>query len=133
MSGERTNSGGWRKSTRSGAQSNCVSARYDGSHVWVRNSNHPDDPPIKLPPGDWLAIVGRAKEGVLQLERLSTPLRLGRRLLITEDAGEVVLTYTHADGETRVRYTAAEWRAFLAGVVEDGEFTLAWLAAPSMA
>ncbi|MEO3812466.1 DUF397 domain-containing protein [Sphaerisporangium sp. B11E5] len=120
----------WRKSSRSGAQSNCVEARFDGVTVWVRNSNDvsQDRPMIGLAAERWLALLERVRRGDLGLDRLATPVRVASEVLVSFDGHRVVVRGD--DGQPGVAYTPAEWRAFLEGVRHDGEFTLAWLGEP---
>ncbi|WP_019811594.1 DUF397 domain-containing protein [Saccharomonospora halophila] len=42
---------------------------------------------------------------------------------VTDGSGDVLIRHSKHPDATTIRYTAAEWRAFLAGV-KDGEFDL---------
>ncbi|MDV6011217.1 DUF397 domain-containing protein [Haloechinothrix sp. LS1_15] len=54
----------WRKSSRSGAQGNCVEiARLDSGEIAVRNSRHPDGPALIYTRDEVAAFVVGAKDG----------------------------------------------------------------------
>lgn len=57
----------WRKSTRSSPEGqNCVevAANLPGI-IAIRDSKHPDGPPLVLAPRDWAAFIGAVKAGSL--------------------------------------------------------------------
>ncbi|MDH2428657.1 DUF397 domain-containing protein [Sphaerisporangium sp. TRM90804] len=124
MTHELKRDGVWRKSARSGVQSNCVEVRFDGVGVWVRNSNDPDPggPVIGVSAERWLGVLDGVRAGDLALERLAVPVRVDGGLVVRFDGDRVVV-----EAGVAVRYTTAEWEAFLGGVREDGEFGLGWL------
>ncbi|WP_326638524.1 DUF397 domain-containing protein [Streptosporangium sp. NBC_01755] len=126
MVGDRYSCGIWRKSTRSGAQSNCVEARFDGTTVWLHNSNNPSPqgPTIAITPKTWLTLLDQVQAGNLTPQKLNSPTLLAGLLLIGFDGEHI----TVRDNDTpTVHYTLDEWHAFLDGVTHDGEFTLPWL------
>lgn len=54
----------WVKSTRSGANGNCVEvAHLNGGEVAVRDSKNPDGPKLRFTAAEWAAFVGGAKDG----------------------------------------------------------------------
>lgn len=54
----------WRKSTRSGAQGNCVEvAALDGGEVAVRNSRDPHGPALIYTGAEMTAFLAGAKDG----------------------------------------------------------------------
>ncbi|MFC7386494.1 DUF397 domain-containing protein [Sphaerisporangium rhizosphaerae] len=133
MPGGRRLKGIWRKSSRSGAQSNCVEARFDGGTVWVRNSN--DAGPGRVVVGfgaeGWPAFLEVVRAGELGLDRLGGDARsVGEATVLRDVRGVVVQGRGYGPP---VVYTAAEWQAFLDGVRHDGEFTLTWLSEPATA
>ncbi|MFI6450559.1 DUF397 domain-containing protein [Streptosporangium amethystogenes] len=116
----------WRKSARSGAQSNCVEARFDGTVVWLHNSNNPSPqgPTIAITPEDWLTLLDQVRAGNLTPRKLNSPTLIGGHLLIALDGEHV----TVQDNDTpTIHYTLDEWHAFLDGATHDDEFTLPWL------
>ncbi|MEU9885596.1 DUF397 domain-containing protein [Sphaerisporangium sp. NPDC051011] len=133
MAPEQQHGSVWRKSARSGVQSNCVEARSDGVRVWVRNSNDvsPDRPVVAFAADQWLTLLDRVRAGDLALDRLGEPVRARNAALVSFDGLRVIV---RADaGGPGVAYTPAEWLAFVEGVRHDGEFTLSWLTAPATA
>jgi hypothetical protein len=123
----RQNLGGvWRKSSRSGVQSNCVQARFDGVVVWLHNSKDPSPggPVIGLAVEQWLMLLDHVHAADLSPAHLDQPVRLGE-LLIASD-GRHITVELHGTSP-KVRYTPGEWQAFLEGVRHEGEFTPEWL------
>jgi hypothetical protein len=57
----------WRKSTRSGANGNCVEVTKLQNAVAVRDSKHPTGSVLVFAPGEWAAFVSGAKEGEFDL------------------------------------------------------------------
>jgi uncharacterized protein DUF397 len=53
----------WRKSTRSDANSACVSWANLGDAVAVRDDKHPDGPVLIFTPDEWRAFVEGIKDG----------------------------------------------------------------------
>ncbi|WP_433377586.1 DUF397 domain-containing protein [Streptosporangium sp. CA-115845] len=126
MAGDQNVGGIWRKSARSGVQSNCVEARFDGTVVWLHNSNNPSPqgPTIAITPEDWLTLLDQVRAGSLTPQKLNSPTLIEGRLLIGFDGEHV----TVQDNDTpTINYTLDEWHAFLDGAAHDGEFTLPWL------
>ncbi|MFC7386493.1 DUF397 domain-containing protein [Sphaerisporangium rhizosphaerae] len=119
--------GVWRKSARSGVQSNCVEARFDGVTVWVRNSNDvgPGRAVVGFGAEGWSVFLEAVRAGELGLDRLGADARSVGEATVSRD-GRGVAVQGRGYGPPVV-YTAAEWQAFLDGVRHDGEFTLAWL------
>ncbi|MET8160902.1 DUF397 domain-containing protein [Sphaerisporangium sp. NPDC005289] len=131
MPGGRRLKGIWRKSSRSGAQSNCVEARFDGVMVWVRNSN--DAPWGRAVVGfgaeGWSVFLEAVRAGELGLDRLGADAwSVGEATVLRDGRGVVVQGRGYA---LPVVYTATEWQVFLDGVRHDGEFTLTWLSEPA--
>lgn len=58
----------WRKSARSGSQSNCVMVRHNPTHVQVKDSKNPEGPVLTFTRGEWLAFIGGARDGEFDLE-----------------------------------------------------------------
>jgi hypothetical protein len=52
---------GWRKSTRSGTQGNCVQVRIVDGGVEVRDSKDPAGPVLRFTRAEWLAFLDGAK------------------------------------------------------------------------
>ncbi|MGW4643940.1 DUF397 domain-containing protein [Sphaerisporangium sp. NPDC004334] len=123
----------WRKSSRSGAQSNCVEARFDGVTVWVRNSNDvgPGRAVVGFGAERWPVFLEGVRAGELGLDRLGVDARSVAEATVSRDERGVVVQ-GRAYGPPVV-YTPAEWQAFLDGVRHDGEFTLTWLSEPATA
>ncbi|MER6830180.1 DUF397 domain-containing protein [Streptosporangium sp. NPDC000563] len=129
MAGGQNWGGIWRKSARSGAQSNCVEARFDGTVVWLHNSNNPSPhgPVIAVTPETWLTLLDHVHAGDLAPRKLGTPVHFAGHLLIGFDGDRVTIQDSDTPPTTTVTYTLGEWHAFLDGVTHDDEFTLPWL------
>lgn len=52
---------GWRKSSYSTAESNCVEAAHRPEGVAVRDSKDPDGPQLVFSPADWRAFLDGIK------------------------------------------------------------------------
>ncbi|MER5624527.1 DUF397 domain-containing protein [Streptosporangium sp. NPDC002544] len=65
----------WRKSTRSGAQSNYVEARFDGTTIWLHNSNNPSPqgPAIAITPKTWPTLLDQVQAGNLTPRKPNSP------------------------------------------------------------
>lgn len=53
----------WRKSTRSGANGNCVEVVQLDDGVAVRDSKNPTGPALLFTPAEWDAFIGGVKDG----------------------------------------------------------------------
>jgi hypothetical protein len=53
----------WRTSSRSGGNGACVEVAELGPAVAVRDSKNPDGPVLVFTPGEWRAFVDGAKDG----------------------------------------------------------------------
>lgn len=54
----------WFKSTRSGANGNCVEVAFlTEGEVAVRDSENPDGAALRFTPAEWDAFIGGAKDG----------------------------------------------------------------------
>jgi len=122
MAGDQNLGGIWRKSARSGVQSNCVEARFDGTVIWLHNSNNPapQGPTIAITPETWLTLLDQVQAGNLTPRELTSPTLVAGHLRIAFDGEHITVKDT-------VHYTLDEWHAFLDGATHDGEFTIPWL------
>ncbi|MEU3164877.1 DUF397 domain-containing protein [Streptosporangium sp. NPDC006930] len=129
MVGDQHSCGVWRKSARSGAQSNCVEARFDGTVVWLHNSNNPSPhgPVLAVTPKTWLTLLDQVRAGNLTLRKPASPTLVAGHLLIGLDGDRVTIQDSDTPPTITVTYTLGEWHTFLDGVTHDDEFTLPWL------
>lgn len=107
----RPESAGWFTSSYTQANGSCVQVRFVGNAVQVADSRDRGNGPVITVAGQgWDEFVAAALDepGARVGALTSAP---------TPDGGRVV---NGSDG-TELRYTPAEWRAFLAGAA-DGEF-----------
>ncbi|MCU1648842.1 MAG: hypothetical protein JWN03_9117 [Nocardia sp.] len=107
---------GWRKSTYSGSNGGaCVEVRFDGDHVRIRDSKYTGDPVVQpeitVDVDRWVVFLGHV------LRRHPTPHEYCLPSIRLDSAGTTVRDM-HG---TSLRYTQAEWNAFVAGV-HAGEF-----------
>jgi len=58
---------GWRKSSRSGNQGNCVEVRIVAGGVEVRDSKNPTGPVLRFTAAEWVAFVGGTQDGDFDL------------------------------------------------------------------
>jgi Domain of unknown function (DUF397) len=56
----------WRKSSRSGANGNCVEVTFFDSGVAVRDSKNPDGPILRFTDREWQAFVEGVADGELR-------------------------------------------------------------------
>jgi len=57
----------WRKSSRSGAQNDCVELVVRAAGTAVRDSKNPEAGHVSFATGDWGAFLGTVKEGRLDV------------------------------------------------------------------
>lgn len=55
----------WRKSSRSGANNNCVEVAEFDQVIGLRDSKDPGGPELMVSHGDWLAFASAVKAGEL--------------------------------------------------------------------
>lgn len=103
---------GWFTASYSNAGNGCLQARFVDSEVQVADSKDSGRGPV-------ITVSGAGWDAFVTTALGAGPPVPGAALTITptDDGGHAV---TATDGTT-LRYTAAEWSAFLAGAA-DGEF-----------
>jgi hypothetical protein len=52
---------GWRKSTYSGSNTNCVEVAFGTDHVGVRDSKNPGAAALVFPVAEWASAVSRVR------------------------------------------------------------------------
>jgi hypothetical protein len=67
MTEDRQLCGSWRKSTRSGSQSNCVEVAAEVNSVLLRDSKNPGGPRVTAGWRGWRTFVSQAKAGRFDL------------------------------------------------------------------
>lgn len=58
----------WRKSSRSGSESNCVEVRCVAKTIEVRNSNWPEAGSVLFTPAEWTAFLAGAADGEFSID-----------------------------------------------------------------
>lgn len=58
---------GWRKSSYSGKETNCVEFRRVEGGVEVRNSKRPEEATIRYTASEWTAFIAGVKDGEFDL------------------------------------------------------------------
>ncbi|WP_028478545.1 DUF397 domain-containing protein [Nocardia sp. CNY236] len=116
MSSTNTPRRGWFKSSFSASSNNCVEVAFDGNMVLVRDDKYdgPADlqPTIAVPTPAWTTFLELTLGSEIQGDSLAVPS------ISMDSHGAVV---RDAVGTT-LKFTPAEWTAFIAGV-RAGEFT----------
>jgi hypothetical protein len=56
----------WRKSSRCGSTT-CVEVARDGDDYLVRDSKHPDQPPLRFTRDDWIDFLKRIEFGEISV------------------------------------------------------------------
>jgi Domain of unknown function (DUF397) len=57
----------WRKSSRSGVQSNCVEVVVANNRIFTRDSKNPAGPTLAFNQSEWSAFLGAVKNGGFDL------------------------------------------------------------------
>jgi len=99
---------GWFKSSFSSSSSSCVEVRFDTDLVSIRDSKNRDinEPIITVTADEWTRFLDSLRHGTI-------PGAVG--LLTVEPTGNGSLLRARGQSPT-LRFTSAEWRAYLAGV-----------------
>ncbi|WP_067573861.1 DUF397 domain-containing protein [Nocardia acidivorans] len=99
------------KSTYSGANQSCVEIAHRSDVVLIRDSKYvgPDEirPVVAVPASHWTEFLDLARGG--------NSARLGELAMTVHDDGGASIA---GRGQT-LNYTAAEWDAFLKGIVDQ--------------
>lgn len=108
----------WFKSSFSNGSCTCVEVRLSPDHVEIRDSKFLGDPSVQ----PVITVASRHWTTLQQQIRLKGPLGIGGVLDVAPHPDGSASLYSPANG-TELRYTAAEWAAYVAGV-RAGEFDL---------
>lgn len=121
----------WRVSARTNGATTCVEAATDGAVVALQNSTFrsPEGPVLTVAAQDWSVFLGHVAARHLDRTALATSAVFGPFLVGVADDGWVEVRRAGEAGGPVVRYTPEEWDVFVAGVAQDGEFSLQWLLA----